>query len=59
MDRKLRKGNISYGTAVLTIALVAMIWGFGFWAMRIVLDGGLSVGALMSIRFRSRFPGPM
>ena len=31
--------------------LVATMWGFGFPTTRIVLDGGLSVGALMSIRF--------
>jgi drug/metabolite transporter (DMT)-like permease len=36
---------------VLIIALVATIWGFGFPATRIVLDGGLSVGALMGLRF--------
>src|ERR1039458_4633821 len=42
---------ISHGTAVLLIALVATIWGFGFPATRIVLDGGLSVGALMGLRF--------
>src|SRR5271157_4015049 len=43
--------DISHGTAVLIIALVATVWGFGFPMTRIVLDGGLSVGALMSIRF--------
>ncbi len=42
---------ISHGTAVLIIASVATVWGFGFPMTRIVLDGGLSVGALMSIRF--------
>jgi drug/metabolite transporter (DMT)-like permease len=42
---------ISHPTAVLIIALVATVWGFGFPMTRIVLDGGLSVGALMSIRF--------
>jgi drug/metabolite transporter (DMT)-like permease len=42
---------ISHRAAVLIIALVAMIWGFGFPATRIVLDGGLSVGALMGFRF--------
>jgi drug/metabolite transporter (DMT)-like permease len=36
---------------VLIIASVATVWGFGFPMTRIVLDGGLSVGALMSIRF--------
>lgn len=48
---KAQSAEISHPTAVLLIALVAMIWGFGFPATRIVLDGGLSVGALMSIRF--------
>jgi drug/metabolite transporter (DMT)-like permease len=42
---------ISHGTAVLIVATVATIWGFGFPATRIVLDGGLSVGALMGLRF--------
>ena len=36
---------------MLIIALVATIWGFGFPMTRIVLDGGLSVGALMGLRF--------
>lgn len=36
---------------MLIIALVATIWGFGFPTTRIVLDGGLSVGALMGLRF--------
>ncbi len=43
--------GISHPTAVLIIASVATVWGFGFPMTRIVLDGGLSVGALMSIRF--------
>jgi drug/metabolite transporter (DMT)-like permease len=43
--------EISHRTAVLIIAVVATIWGFGFPATRIVLDGGLSVGALMGLRF--------
>jgi EamA-like transporter family len=43
--------SISHSRAVLIIALVATIWGFGFPATRIVLDGGLSVGALMGLRF--------
>ena len=42
---------ISHATAVLIIALVATVWGFGFPMTRIVLDGGLSVGALMGLRF--------
>jgi drug/metabolite transporter (DMT)-like permease len=43
--------EISHSTAVLIIASVATVWGFGFPMTRIVLDGGLSVGALMSLRF--------
>ncbi len=50
MDRK-PTTEISHSTAVLIIALVAMVWGLGFPMTRIVLDGGLSVGALMSMRF--------
>jgi len=42
---------VSHSIAVLIIALVAIVWGFGFPMTRIVLDGGLSVGALMSLRF--------
>ena len=42
---------ISHRTAILIIATVATIWGFGFPTTRIVLDGGLSVGALMGLRF--------
>ena len=45
------QSGISHPTAVLIIAAVATVWGFGFPMTRIVLDGGLSVGALMSIRF--------
>jgi drug/metabolite transporter (DMT)-like permease len=36
---------------VLTIASVAAIWGLGFPMMRIVLNSGISVGALLSVRF--------
>ena len=43
--------SISHSTAVFIIALVATVWGLGIPTTRIVLDGGLSVGALMSIRF--------
>jgi len=43
--------SISHGAAVLIIAVVAMVWGLGFPMTRIVLDGGLSVGALMGLRF--------
>jgi drug/metabolite transporter (DMT)-like permease len=42
---------ISHARAVLIIALVATVWGFGFPMTRIVLDGGLSVGAQMGLRF--------
>src|SRR5271166_1988138 len=45
------QAGISHRTAVLIIASVATVWGFGFPMTRIVLDGGLSVGTLMSIRF--------
>ena len=45
------QSGISHRAAVLIIALVATVWGFGFPMTRIVLDGGLSVGAQMSIRF--------
>lgn len=50
MNRK-SEPAISHATAVLIIASVATVWGFGFPMTRIVLEGGLSVGALMSIRF--------
>jgi drug/metabolite transporter (DMT)-like permease len=43
--------TISHAAAVLVIATVATVWGFGFPTTRIVLDGGLSVGALMGLRF--------
>ena len=46
-----QSASISHARAVLIIATVATIWGFGFPATRIVLDGGLSVGALMGLRF--------
>jgi len=51
VTKTLHQRAISHRTAVLIIALVATVWGFGFPMTRIVLDGGLSVGALMSIRF--------
>jgi len=35
---------------VLIVASVATVWGLGFPMTRVVLDGGLPVGALMSIR---------
>jgi drug/metabolite transporter (DMT)-like permease len=43
--------GISHRTAVLTIGMAASIWGFGFPMTRIALSGGISVGALMSVRF--------
>ena len=42
---------VSHVTAVLTIASVAAIWGLGFPMTRIALNGGVSVGAFMSLRF--------
>ena len=42
---------ISHPTAVLVIATVAAIWGLGFPMTRFALEGGLSAGALMSVRF--------
>lgn len=42
---------ISHATAVLIIALVATIWGLGFPMTRFALEGGLSAGALMTVRF--------
>ncbi|HUI84352.1 MAG TPA: DMT family transporter [Candidatus Binatia bacterium] len=43
--------TVSHGTAVLLIATTAIIWGLGFPMTRLALDGGISVGALMSLRF--------
>lgn len=43
--------TISHGMAVLTIATVAAVWGLGFPMIRIALNGGISVGALTSLRF--------
>ena len=42
---------ISHSTAVLIIAVVAAVWGFGFPMTRFALDGGMSAAALMSVRF--------
>ncbi|HZP23033.1 MAG TPA: DMT family transporter [Terriglobales bacterium] len=42
---------VSHSTAVLVIAGVAAVWGLGFPMTRIALEGGLSAGALMSVRF--------
>ncbi len=43
--------RISHGMAVVTIAIIATIWGFGFPVTRIALERGVSVGSLMSARF--------
>ncbi len=43
--------SISHARAVLTIASVATVWGLGFPMMRIALNGGMTVGALTSLRF--------
>src|SRR5271166_774142 len=51
MTERRPQSEISHRTAVLIVASVATVWGFGFPMTRIVLDGGLSVGSLMSIRF--------
>ena len=42
---------ISHGIAVLIVALVATVWGFGFPITRFPLNAGVSAGALMSVRF--------
>jgi drug/metabolite transporter (DMT)-like permease len=43
--------EVSHAAAVLIIASVAAVWGLGFPMTRFALDGGISVGALMSARF--------
>jgi len=42
---------VSHAAAVVIIASVAAIWGLGFPMTRFALEGGISVGALMSLRF--------
>lgn len=42
---------ISHLTAIVIIACVASVWGLGFPMTRFALDGGISAGALMSVRF--------
>src|SRR5580698_6097395 len=42
---------VSHTTAVLLIASTAVVWGFGFPMTRFALETGISVGALMSLRF--------
>jgi drug/metabolite transporter (DMT)-like permease len=51
MSDRHSNSEISHGRAVLTIAMAAAIWGFGFPMTRIALSSGISVGALMSVRF--------
>jgi drug/metabolite transporter (DMT)-like permease len=40
-----------HALAVITIAIVAIVFGCGFLAMQTVLRGGLSVGSTISVRF--------
>ncbi len=40
-----------HARAVLGVALVALVWGASFAAMKLTLQAGLSVGALLSFRF--------
>jgi drug/metabolite transporter (DMT)-like permease len=42
---------ISHLTAVVLIATTAAVWGLGFPMTRFALEGGISAGALMSVRF--------
>ncbi len=51
MSHRAKSPEISHGTAVLIIAISATIWGGGFPATRIALNGGMSVGVLMAMRF--------
>ena len=46
MDRTPRE----HATAVIVIALVAIVFGCGFAAMQTALQGGLSVGAALGVR---------
>jgi drug/metabolite transporter (DMT)-like permease len=45
------KAPVSHLTAVLIIAAVSVVWGTGFPMTRFALDGGMSAGALMTVRF--------
>jgi len=47
----MQRTNRQHALAVVTIALVAIVFGCGFLAMQTVLRGGLSVGATISVRF--------
>ena len=51
MDSNSHPATVSHAAAVVIIASVAAIWGLGFPMTRFALDGGISVGALMSLRF--------
>ncbi len=51
MAHRFQHSGISHSTAVLTIASVAAVWGLGFPMMRIALNGGMTVGAMTSVRF--------
>ena len=42
---------VSHTTAIFLIASTAVVWGFGFPMTRFALEEGVSVGALMSLRF--------
>lgn len=42
---------ISHLTAIALIATTAAVWGLGFPMTRFALEGGISAGALMSVRF--------
>jgi hypothetical protein len=53
---RFQSAAVSHANAVLIIASVPTVWGFGFSMTLIVLDGGFSVGSLMSIRFTLRIP---
>jgi drug/metabolite transporter (DMT)-like permease len=51
MPRALSQPAVSHGLAVVIVATVAAVWGFGFPMTRFPLNAGISVGALMSLRF--------
>jgi drug/metabolite transporter (DMT)-like permease len=51
MDSNSQPATVSHAAAALIIASTAAIWGLGFPMTRFALDGGISVGALMSLRF--------
>lgn len=42
---------MGHAWAVLGIALISLVWGASFAAMKVLLQLGLSVGALLSLRF--------